>query len=182
MIYFTSDTHLNHDKEFIWGPRGFKSINEMNETLLQNWNDTISPDDDVYMLGDFFLGTDWEFIGDAISILHGKIHLIRGNHDTDTKMNLYRNHPNIKLTADAYWFKWNNMRFYLSHYPTFTANYDDVPGTIVYNLHGHTHSKQKFYEGRPYMYNVGVDAQGNKPVSIEQIVYDIKAESQRGEF
>lgn len=55
MIYFTSDTHFNHDREFIWGPRGFKNINESNKTIIDNWNNTVGPNDDVYMLGDFSL-------------------------------------------------------------------------------------------------------------------------------
>lgn len=35
-MYFTSDLHLNHDKEFIYKNRGFNSINEMNNTIIRN--------------------------------------------------------------------------------------------------------------------------------------------------
>ena len=52
MIYFTSDCHFSHDKEFLWGPRGFKNQWEMNEKIIENWNAIIQPDDDVYILGD----------------------------------------------------------------------------------------------------------------------------------
>ena len=91
MIYFISDTHFNHDREFVYGPRGFKSIEEMNETLIKNWNETVTPDDQIYVLGDFFLGTDEEFIRHTLWRLNGQIYLIYGNHDTPAKIKLYEN-------------------------------------------------------------------------------------------
>ena len=33
-IFFTSDLHFMHDREFIWGPRGFKDVYEMNEAII----------------------------------------------------------------------------------------------------------------------------------------------------
>jgi calcineurin-like phosphoesterase family protein len=35
-IWFTSDTHFGHQKEFIWGPRGFKSSKEHDEAIICN--------------------------------------------------------------------------------------------------------------------------------------------------
>ena len=56
MIYFTSDLHFGHNREFIWGPRGFKSSWEHDETIVKNWNSLITEEDDVYILGDLMLG------------------------------------------------------------------------------------------------------------------------------
>lgn len=179
MIYLTADTHFNHDRAFIWEPRGFKSVKEANDTIIYNWNSMIEPTDDIYMLGDFFLGTDLDYVSDTLALLHGNIHFIRGNHDTPVKMEIYRNAKNIVEIADALWLDYQDRHFYLSHYPTITANLNDTPETAVFNLHGHTHSKKKFYEDRPYMYNVAVDAQDNKPVSLDQIMSEINAEIQR---
>ena len=61
-IFFTSDTHFNHDREFVYSSRGFKTIQEMNGTLVKNWNETVGNDDDIYVLGDFFLGIDFNYI------------------------------------------------------------------------------------------------------------------------
>ena len=61
-IYLTSDLHLNHNKEFVYFPRGFKSVYEMNDTIISNWNKTVSGDDDVYLLGDIMLGNSQEGI------------------------------------------------------------------------------------------------------------------------
>ena len=56
-IYLTSDLHLGHDREFIWKARGFNSIQQMNETIVETWNRTVDDDDDIYILGDVMLGS-----------------------------------------------------------------------------------------------------------------------------
>ena len=172
MIYFISDTHFNHDREFVYGPRGFKSVEEMNEALIKNWNETVTDADDIYVLGDFFLGTDERFIRDTIMKLKGNIHLIFGNHDTPKKIQMYYEDPLVFCEGYAIKIKYKKREFYLSHYPTLTAGLEQDPNRAVINLFGHTHSKDKFYEDRPYMYNVAADAHDNRPVSIEQVITD----------
>ena len=44
-IYLTSDLHLGHDKDFIYKPRGFNSVDEANESIISNWNSIINEDD-----------------------------------------------------------------------------------------------------------------------------------------
>ena len=46
MIYFTSDTHFSHDKDFIYSPRGFNSLEEEETTLISNWNSIVTNEDD----------------------------------------------------------------------------------------------------------------------------------------
>lgn len=169
MIYFTSDTHFNHDKQFVYEPRGFHSITEMHETLIKNWNETVSPEDDIYMLGDFFLGTDMDFVKDTISNLNGRIHLIIGNHDTNAKVNLYGEIDKIVDVQYATIITYKKRQFYLSHYPTLTTYEQTNPEKAIFNMFGHTHSKEKFFEDNPFMYNVALDANDNRPVSIETI-------------
>lgn len=178
MIYFTSDLHFNHDRAFIYEPRGFKTVDEMNETLIKNWNETISPYDSVYILGDFFLGTDKEYIHKAIDRLNGTIHLIIGNHDTPAKLNEYKE---TKVIVEGYAdiLSYKKQNFYLSHYPTLTATLESNPDRAIINLFGHTHSKEKFYEDRPYMYNVSVDANDNRPVDFQTIKERISAEIEK---
>lgn len=172
MIYFISDTHFNHDREFVYGPRGFKSIEEMNETLIKNWNETVGPEDDIYVLGDFFLGTDYDYINEVLDKFNGRIHLVVGNHDTPSKITWYTSWNNIVEIADALRIRYKKREFFLCHYPTLTASLEQDPNRAVINLFGHTHSKEKFYEDRPYMYNVAADAHDNRPVSIEQVITD----------
>lgn len=169
-IFFTSDTHFNHDREFVYSPRGFKTIQEMNGTLVKNWNETVGNDDDIYVLGDFFLGTDFNYIQEVLNKLNGRIHLVTGNHDTPSKITEYTSWNNIVEIADALRIRYKKREFFLCHYPVLTASLEQDPNKAVINLFGHTHSKDKFYEDRPYMYNVAVDANDNKPVEIEEIL------------
>ena len=45
------------------------------------------------------------------------------------------------------------------------------------NLHGHLHSKNKFYQDIPFMYNVALDTHNNAPVSFDEIISDIEAKA-----
>lgn len=174
MIYFISDMHLNHDREFVYAPRGCNSVEQMNEKILRNWKKTIKPDDDVYVLGDMFLGSDVESIKNTAAALPGKIHLIAGNHDTPAKLELYSGLPNIVEISYAQLLKIRKHQFFLCHYPTLTAEYDKDPDRAVINLFGHTHSPDKFYEDNPFMYNVACDAHDCEPVSIDTVMRDIE--------
>ena len=173
-IYFTSDLHLGHDREFIYTPRGFQSVWEMNDTIVKNWNDIITPNDDVYCLGDLMLGDNDAGIR-YIKNLKGHIHVIRGNHDTEARMNLYNKCYNIVEITEGQFFDWGKYHFYLNHYPTFTSNLEksDRIAEHIVNLYGHTHQKTNFYNDIPFMYHVGVDSHDCKPVLIQDIIYDI---------
>ena len=60
MIYFTSDLHFCHSRSFIYEPRGFSSVYEMNNTIVKNFNEVISWTDDLYILGDLMLNDNIE--------------------------------------------------------------------------------------------------------------------------
>ena len=173
-IYFTSDLHFGHDREFIYTPRGFKTVWEMNDTILKNWNEIVNPEDDVYCLGDLMLGNN-DVGMSYIKDLKGKIHVVRGNHDTDVRMDLYNKCYNIIEVTEGQFLKWNGFNFYLNHYPTFTSNLEksDRLKEHIINLYGHTHQKENFYNDIPFMYHVGLDSHDCKPVLIENIITDI---------
>ena len=177
-IWFTSDWHFCHNKPFIYKPRGFNTIEEMNETIIKNHNLLIDDDDDVYCLGDCML-MDNETGIKCIESLKGRIHIIRGNHCTDNRIELYNNcHNVVEVLGFAHMEKINGQSFYMSHYPTIVSNYDDSAKPLnrrVINLFGHTHSAEKFYnEHNPCMYNVALDAHNCYPVEITTIMQDIK--------
>lgn len=175
-IYFSSDLHFGHNKDFMYEPRGFQSIEEHDEIIIKNWNEIVKPEDKVYILGDLMLN-DTDAGIEKVNQLNGRKIIILGNHDTPIRIERYREELNdIIDIMYAYQFKYNKHYIYLSHYPTITANYDDDKpwAKHLINLFGHTHQKEKFYNNNPYMYNVGLDANNNKPISINEILERIK--------
>ena len=84
-IWFTADTHYGHANilKFCELRSRFSSIQEHDETLIQNWNDVVQPEDTVYHLGDFCFSRDPDRI---FNRLVGNKHLILGNHDRERKI------------------------------------------------------------------------------------------------
>lgn len=178
-FWLISDWHFNHDREFVWGPRGFKSVQEMNEAIIERHNSVVNPDDYVYVLGDCALGGSDPIVLEEnkklIERLNGHLIIIHGNHDTERRIAMYRSCQNVVSTDWATMLKYKKYHFYLSHFPTMTANLSNETLTqCVLNLYGHTHQTSKFYEDRPYMYCVCADAHNCYPVSLDEIIEDMR--------
>lgn len=175
-IWFCSDLHLGHDKQFIWGPRGYGSVYEQDADIVAKWNATVSAKDDVYVLGDLMLG-DNEAGLRKIKSLKGRIHIILGNHDSNTRKKLYESCYNVVEVVYAMPLTYKGYNFFLTHYPCMTGNFggDSLKHTLC-NLFGHTHSKEKFYEEMPWMYNVAWDAHLGL-VSIDNIIADMEKQA-----
>ena len=176
MIYITSDLHFNHNKEFLYKPRGFETILDMNNTIIQNFNSIITYDDDLYILGDLALGgADMHQNSlDLIGALNGKLHLVRGNHDSDKRWEAYTTLHNVVEIQNAIYLKYHKYHFYMSHFPAMTANLEkESLKQCTINLFGHTHQKTNFYNEIPFMYHVGVDSHNCLPVLLDQIIADM---------
>lgn len=175
MIWLTSDWHFCHNKPFIYESRGFTNIQEMNKTIIEKYNSVVNINDDVYCLGDCILNNLEEGIK-CIKSLKGKIHIIRGNHCTDNKVEAYKKCYNVVEVCDIKIIKYSKTKtFYLSHYPTICSNYTDNKNNYVINICGHKHCKNKFQDmDKGLIYHVELDAHNMYPVSIEQIFTDIE--------
>lgn len=175
-IWLTSDLHLGHDREFIWGARGFDSMAAHNAEIIRNINKMVAEDDELYILGDLMLGDNNIGIRLLEKIKCNHFHIIRGNHDTDTRWNLYSNLTNVIELTDVVRLKYNGYHFYLSHYPTLTGNLEkESLKAMEINLYAHSHQKTNFYMDMPFMYHVGLDSHNNKPVLLDDIIEECKA-------
>ena len=176
MIYITSDLHFGHEREFLYGPRGFTTISEHDQKIIENWNSIVKDDYIVDVLGDIMLNDNingrkcW-------NQLRGEKHVIWGNHDSDVRKEILAECHNTYLDGYSMPFKYKHYNFYLSHYPSIVSNYDaDKPlRARVINLCGHSHTQDKFKDfDKGLIYHVELDAHNNTPVSIDQIIKDIK--------
>jgi len=169
-IFFTSDLHLYHNKILELEDRPFNSMEEMNEALIQNWNNKITNNDDIYILGDFSFGNKNETIG-ILNRLNGQKYLIKGNHDKIIK--------NEEIASKFVWVKdyyeikkkQVGHRIILFHYPINSWNNKHY-GSL--HFYGHVHScKHRDGLGEKNSYNVGVDVNNYEPVSLEEILSKI---------
>lgn len=144
-ILYISDCHFYHDNLCRnLDHRGFIYFEDMNAFMIRQWNDNVSPKDDVYILGDFCFGNG-EAAARIIKQLKGRLHLIIGNHDRF----LHDRHFDRCLfkSIEAYSEISDKGRtVILSHYPVFCykgqyrRNVDGSPAT--YMLYGHVHNTQ----------------------------------------
>lgn len=182
MLYFTSDLHFNHDREFIYRLRGFSNVYEMNYEIIRRWNDIVSAEDDVYILGDLCLGGSGsiEHNKELIQQLKGKLHIVRGNHDTDSRIQMYKKCSNVIEVENAIYLKYEGYHFFLTHFPCITSNLEkESLKQCTINLYGHTHQQTNFYQDIPFIYHVGVDSHNCIPISINNIIAEMYKEVER---
>lgn len=164
---------VSHDREFIWKVRGYKNVEDMNREQVRKWNEIVSADDDVYVLGDLQLGDTSNI--DYIKQLNGKLHIVYGNHDTSARRKKYAECSNVVEATWAIMLTHNKYHFYMTHFPCLTGNLEkEHLRQMTLNLYGHTHQNTNFYEDRPYMYHVGVDSHNGYPVLLDDIIDEMK--------
>lgn len=172
MIWFTSDTHYWHRNIIEYCQRPFGSVEEMNEELIERWNQRVSIKDTVYHLGDFALSVDRAQVETILSRLNGHKHLIVGNHD--------EKRPAI---GNSHWqsvshykrVKTEGQRLILCHYPM-KVWHGSHKG--AWQLHGHCHgSLPRDYTIKQL--DVGVDCWGWAPISYEEVAIELEKHEAR---
>lgn len=143
----------------------------MNDNIIENWNSVVLPDDEVYILGDVTMEGP-EKAWQMLSQLKGIKYLIRGNHDGFVDNADWHQYSWVfRWVKDYHELVWNNQKYILFHYPI-EEWADFYKGAI--HLHGHQHNKNDYNlqqkQAKMQRYDVGVDANEFRPVSLEAIV------------
>jgi calcineurin-like phosphoesterase family protein len=165
-VYFTSDTHFGDHRVLNLYPRPFASTGEMDEGLIERWNATVGPDDEVWHLGDFARSA--KIAAQVFPRLNGTKRLILGNNDPAEVARLGWESVGAYAETEA-----DGRRLVLCHYPFRSWN---GMHRGVLNLHGHSHGRLK---PLPRQYDVGVDARGYRPVRVAELRRPAKAPSPR---
>lgn len=170
MIFVTSDLHFNHENILKYEPisRPFKNVSDMNETLIANWNCVVATGDTVYVLGDLCMG-QIAAAKPLIQRLNGTIILVRGNHDTPQRINLYTS-LGIEVRDIAY-LAYRGRYFIMCHFPIASQEFINMvirDNSEVVTLYGHIHSNAPtgYKDGT---FHVGVDTNKLTPVSIQEV-------------
>lgn len=182
-IYFYSDPHFNHKNVIDFCDRPYDTLEEMNNTMIQLYNQVVQKDDTCIWLGDCFWGSK-SSQKEILAKLNGKKILVIGNHDSNEKSmtnigfdfvcrRLFRKIAGKKVWLSHYPAKISLLKyFWLTKVKGYKIRHNDRRIALKndeYLLHGHTHDKQKTKPYNKRCIHVGVDAWNFKPVSINQI-------------
>ena len=162
--FVTSDLHLGHYNIIEYCNRPFRRLDEMNNTLINNWNSQVKAKDTVFFLGDLAFGKHSK-TDDWIDQLNGNIIFFKGNHDASQTIQFF--------TSAIVTF--GDIPFYLTHDPY------SVPQTWRgWIIHGHHHNnipdKYPFIHYRLKTVNVSVELTTYAPVDINIILTRIHAD------
>jgi calcineurin-like phosphoesterase family protein len=192
-IFFTSDWHVGHANVIRFDNRPFKDLDHMHRVLINNYNSCVDDDSVCYFLGDMGLCKS-EIVEKVVKQLNGTKVLILGNHDRNAH-SMYSQGFDVVLNAGIFYIA--DKRFSLSHCPLPGIYREDVSNmanaektdnwhgerknqmftsydyTVDFHLHGHIHSGPETKDMKPRttdrQFDVGVRANGYRPVSISQI-------------
>ena len=170
MHWYSSDFHFGHAKILEYDNRPFATIEEMNEEIVNRFNEVVKPDDELFYLGDFALGLNGQI--DKIYEYRSRFNCkhwryVLGNHDDLIKKNEERLLADRVFDSIEYYMeiKENKKKMVLSHCPFLTWNGANHGSWCV---HGHCHHN---LQPDPYSLrvDVGVNGWNYYPVSFEQI-------------
>ena len=170
MNYYISDTHLGHYNIIRLCSRPFKTAEEMDEVIINNWNSVVKDTDTVYIGGDFCFKSGKDPV-EYLKKLNGHKHLCIGNHDKSLLKNPAAR-KYFESIKDMYNIEDNGKRIVLCHYPM--VEWDGFfRGTI--HLYGHIHNNTSnatydIVKNIPNCYNMGADVLGFTPRTLDEIV------------
>ncbi len=160
-IWFTADTHYSHAN--IIRPdfcnRPYADVEEMNEALIENFNECVKPGDTCYHLGDFSFARN---PAEVFNRLNGNKLLVLGNHDWKRLRELRK--LSWGWIKDVYFLRVAGTKIWLNHFAQ-RAWPSAHHGSL--HLYGHSHGSLPDF-GRST--DVGVDAWDYRPVHLDEIL------------
>ena len=160
MVYVFSDPHFYSERIIQVANRPFHSVEEMNETIIKNYNMIVQKQDVCYWLGDIMYDASKEKVREILGRMHGRKYLIRGNHDMNHSETWWRAAGFDKVFSHPIYDTENHA--ILSHEPL--PEFGNVPGIV--NYHGHIHINGYDFNNHQNCINACVEMTGYKPVPL----------------
>lgn len=163
--YAIADEHYFHEGMITHCERPFRSVEQMNETMIKNNNDNVCAKDDVYHIGDFMVETDFEKLTSIVRRLKGRHHLILGNHDNFKPFDYIE--AGFLTVHTALWVD----EMVLVHDPSVYTFCKNELGILI---HGHVHELYQIVPHKPVV-NVSVEITDYSPMNFETIRRVVKS-------
>lgn len=168
MIYYISDTHFYHKGVIKLEGRSFTDVDLMNQTLIDNWNTTVTNEDTIYFLGDFAYKCNQNKATAILKQLNGRKIFIKGNHDKRTWLERIKQEGLIEDYFDYLEIEDEGRSVILCHYPLHSWN-RLYRGS--YHLYGHVHQNTVRNENwQKNRYNVSCEVTNYTPKTLDQLI------------
>lgn len=141
MNFYIADLHFGHKNIIKYDNRPFDTVEEMDQCLMDRWNNAVGDNDTVYILGD----VSWynrRIEEDIMSKLNGHKMLVIGNHDSGLVQNVYDAVAPMMFIKDG----WDDV--VLCHYPVMAL--PQVTNGKGIHLYGHTHTTSEWHDMLAY--------------------------------
>lgn len=158
-VFMIGDLHLSHSNIIKYCYRPFSTIEEMNETLIENWNKIVGKEDKVFMMGDFAL-CGKEKIIEFGNRLKGRKTLILGNHEGASLKTYYE--ASFEMIS-KYPILFNEF-FILSHEPQYVQE-----NGVYANIFAHVHTNPMYKSVSSRSFCVSAERINYTPISFEII-------------
>lgn len=159
--YFIADTHFGGENIRRYENRPFATATEMDEKLIENWNNAVTAEDTVYVLGDFSDYADAGKETEILGKLNGSKILVIGNHDTHRTPQEWREIGFAECYPMPVIYK--NF-FMLSHEPLY------INSNMPYaNFYGHVHANPSYKDASKQSVCVSVERIDYTPVEFEKL-------------
>ncbi len=186
MYYFTADEHFGHEKILTpeYSDRAARmsvaNVSEMNEKLISNHNERVTPQDVTIHAGDFCwfkkLSEKYMSAEKIIKRLNGTHHFIKGSHDAwlpSSAKYMWRKNLEVQGTID-FGGRLIDMGLPYKQYIVvchYAMRRWERSHYGAWQLHGHSHGR---LESIGLQHDVGVDNNNYYPVSLVDLVEIMK--------
>jgi calcineurin-like phosphoesterase family protein len=174
-LFFISDAHFGHANVIKYDNRPFSDVEEMNHTLIENWNELVGVNDTVIYMGDFCFDRSGGLAKSIADQLNGKIHFVLGNHDNEKDIRKLNRFESVSDYINLSVLDTDNPRkkqgIMIMHYPILSwdkAHHGD------FMLHGHCHGslvnnpEYSWYYKRKVI-DVGCNMTNYRPISYSEV-------------
>lgn len=190
-LYLISDTHLGHRNIIKYCDRPFNSLEEMNSTIISNWNEVVGYDDVVLFGGDLAMTKPEKAIEYARK-LNGNMVILSGNHDDFDKWRTP--YPVLESEYFDYNYFGEKYEFYYTHWPPrynskterkdsrVQPHYTKPPEWFDnWVIHGHTHNNDlknfPFINNEEKTINVSSEVINYTPLEINDLIKIIQLDN-----
>lgn len=160
--FFIADCHFGHQRIIEMCNRPFTDVKDMEEQMIRKWNEKVTNEDTVYILGDVCFKMSKQDIIKILKQLNGKKVLVKGNHDKYAGQRDFD--ECFEKVCDYLQINENKQQIILCHFPIWDwagMYYDSV------HLYGHIHNNVMPHERRAYC--VSAEHTNYCPVTLEEI-------------